>query len=183
MLIDACEILKEKQLRFECHFVGSWVDISGEQFNSDIERKGLTGYVFGHGGKYKEAKSEFFEQSDIFVFPTYYHNETFGLVNLEAMQYALPVIATNEGGIGDIVIDKVTGFIIDQQDPDALAAKIEMLIKDPSLACRMGSEGRKRYESLYTISHFENRLNDILQDAISKYSRSVSLNLSEPSVP
>lgn len=47
------------------------------------------------------------------MFPTYYHNECFPLVLLEAMQHGLPCISTNEGAISDIVDDGVTGYIVE----------------------------------------------------------------------
>lgn len=51
-----------------------------------------------------------FSKTDIFAFPTYYHNETFGLVNLEAMQYSIPFASTLEGEIPDVIDDGNTGF-------------------------------------------------------------------------
>jgi glycosyltransferase involved in cell wall biosynthesis len=54
----------------------------------------------------------FFEKSHIFVFPTFYYYECFPLVLLEAMQHALPVISTDEGGIPDIAETGITGYIV-----------------------------------------------------------------------
>ncbi len=166
VLVEACKILQQKSIEFECHFVGAWSDVSEEKFNSDILNNNLSDRVFGHGKKYGGEKNSFLHNSDIFVFPTYYHNETFGLVIIEAMEFALPVISTHEGGIPDVVIDGETGFLVPQQNAAALAEKIEILIKKPELRLQMGMAGKKRFEQLFTLERFENRLSDILKQAI-----------------
>ena len=63
------------------------------------------------GRKYGEEKERLFRESDIFVFPTYYDIECFPLVLLEAMQYGLPCVNTDEGGIRDIVVND-SGFTV-----------------------------------------------------------------------
>jgi glycosyltransferase involved in cell wall biosynthesis len=166
VLIEACKILKQKTIPFDCHFVGAWLDVSEEKFSNIIRNNNLTDCVFAHGEKYGEEKNLFFHNSDIFVFPTYYHNETFGLVIIEALEFALPVVSTPEGGIPDVIIDGETGFLIPQQNAVALAEKIEILIKKPELRLQMGMAGKKRFEQLFTFEIFENRLSDILKQAI-----------------
>ncbi|HWD88257.1 MAG TPA: glycosyltransferase family 4 protein [Mucilaginibacter sp.] len=165
VLLDACKLLRDKGVKFECHFVGAWSDISEKEFKVEVERNGLQEYVFAHGGKYGTEKGEFFYNSDVFIFPTYYHNETFGLVNLEAMQFSLPVISTTEGGISEVVSDGITGFLVPQRNITALARKIETLVNDTALRHKMGEEGKKKYYSYFTIEKFEERLTNILKDA------------------
>lgn len=166
VLLDACKLLKEKNVDFECHFVGDWFDISKEELDKRVRLANLTKHVFAYGKKLGEEKSVFFNNSDIFVFPTFYHKETFGLVNVEAMQYGLPVISTPEGGIPDVVVDGETGFLVPQQNATALAEKIELLIKHPEMRLQMGAAGKNRFDKLFTIEKFENRLSEILQQAI-----------------
>ncbi|MGZ3944948.1 MAG: glycosyltransferase family 4 protein [Mucilaginibacter sp.] len=165
VLLDACKLLKYKGVNFECHFVGAWSDISESEFKGEVEKNGLQNHVFAHGGKYGAEKGKFFFNSDVFIFPTYYHNETFGLVNLEAMQFSLPVISTTEGGISEVVSDGVTGFLVPQRNVTALARKIELLINDPVLRHKMGEAGRERYYNNFTIGKFEERLVNILKDS------------------
>ena len=165
VLLDACKLLKYKDIKFECHFVGAWSDISEKEFRSEVEKNGLQQHVFAHGGKYGAEKGQFFHDSDIFIFPTYYHNETFGLVNLEAMQFSLPVISTTEGGISEVVSDGNTGFLVPQRNVTALARKIETLVNDAELRHKMGEAGKERYYSYFTIAKFEERLVNILRDS------------------
>lgn len=166
VLLDACKLLKEKGIDFECHFVGAWFDVTEEDFNKRVQTADLSGHVFAHGKKYGDEKLTFFNNTDIFIFPTYYHNETFGLVIVEAMQFALPIIATPEGGIPDVVVDGETGFLVPQHNATKLSLKIEQLIKNPELRYKMGVAGEKRFFDLFTIDKFEIRLAEILNEAI-----------------
>lgn len=165
VLLDACKILKYKGVKFECHFIGAWSDISESDFIQEVEKSGLQQYVFAYGGKYGTDKDRFFSDSDVFIFPTY--NETFGLVNLEAMQFSLPVISTSEGGILDVVSEGVTGFLVPKRNVTALARKIEVLINDAALRHKMGEAGKERYHANFTKEKFEERLVNILKDSVS----------------
>ena len=98
----------------------------------------------------EKKKIKFFRTSDIFVFPTYYERETFGIVNIEAMSWGLPVISSTEGAIPEIVQDGVTGFIVNPKSPEEIADKIMILINNSDLRIKMGMKGREVYKSKYT---------------------------------
>lgn len=115
------------------------------------------------GRRYGAEKNVFWQDADIFVFPTFYDNETFGLVNLEAMEYALPVISTNEGGIPDIVVNGQTGYTVDKNNPEALADALERLFRNPELGVQMGKIGRKRFEEMFTEETFERNIRECLK--------------------
>lgn len=119
--------------------------------------------AFYHGKKYNEDKEEYFKHSDIFVFPTFYPNECFPLVLLEAMQQGLPCISTNEGGISGIIDDGKTGFIVEKRNPVQLAEKIEVLLKDKKLRKYMGAAGKIKFDEEFTLSKFEEKMECILQ--------------------
>ena len=92
----------------------------------------------------------------VFVCPSIY--EPLGIVNLEAMACATPVVATATGGIPEVVEDGVTGLLVpfdpvdgatrEPRDPDgfarALAERIDRLLADPAAAAAMGAAGRAR---------------------------------------
>ena len=168
VLLDACEQLMKNKICFECHFVGGWLDVSEDDFNKIIKEKKLDEFVFVHGPKYNDDKYYFFNNANVFVFPTFYHYETFGLVNLEAMQHKLPIVSTPEGGIPDVVIHGETGFLVPQHDAAALAEKLTLLIQDAGLRNQMGEAGKKRYKSLFTIEKFENNMVNILRTVANK---------------
>lgn len=89
-------------------------------------------------------------------------NEAFGLVLLEAMEHALPCIATDEGGISDIVDEGETGFIVSKRNANILADKIEYLLIHPEERMRMGKLGYKKFKNQFTVGKFEERLAEIL---------------------
>lgn len=166
VLLEACRILKDKGIDFECTFVGGEGDISSNTFYKKTRELNLIDQVVYIGKKYGEEKNQIFSESDIFVFPTFYHNETFGLVNLEAMQHYLPVVSTFEGGIPSVVDDGVTGYLVPGRDIEVLADKLEYLILNPLTRIRMGIAGRKKYEEKFTLPIFENRIVDILNNEL-----------------
>lgn len=164
VLLKACILLQQKGLDFECNFVGGEGDIGREQFLKFLIKNNLTGCVKYSGQLFNEAKQQAFSEADIFAFPTLF--ETFGLVNLEAMQHYLPVVSTPEGGIPDVVENGVTGYLTPTNDAEALAEKLNILINNPELRVKMGKAGRQKYEKEFTLEIFEQNLNKILQKSI-----------------
>ena len=164
VLLDACQILKDKNIPFRCIYVGVEGDITALQFENKVQQMGLQNDVYYQGKKYGIEKEKAFSQSDIFVFPTY--NETFGLVNLEAMQFSLPIISTDEGAIPELVSDGSTGYIVPKRDAQALADKLEILITNAELRNEMGQAGKRLYEEKFTIEIFEKRIVEILQTVL-----------------
>jgi glycosyltransferase involved in cell wall biosynthesis len=90
----------------------------------------------------------FLAQIGIFILPS--RSEGLGLVAVEAMAAGRPVIATNVGGIPEVVVDGETGVLVPPEDPAALAAAIHSLLADPVLAARMGQAGRRRARELFS---------------------------------
>ena len=166
VLLEACKILKAKNIAFICDFVGAWTEVSEEELQAHTQKLGLAEQVVFHGRKTGAAKAAFLQNADIFVFPTFYHNECFPLVNLEAMQFSLPVISTMVGGIPDMVVDGKTGYLIPTNNSILLAEKLACLINDPATRRAMGAEGRKRYEQHFTLEKFELNMSNILNAAI-----------------
>lgn len=167
ILLEACRILKEKDIDFICDFVGKESkDINFELFNEAIKRKGLINNVFYHGPKYGEEKETYWNNASVFAFPTF--DDCFPLVVLEAMQHGVPVITTNEGGIPDIVINGETGYICERKNVQQLAEKIEILLNSAILRKQMGHAGFKRYKEFFTQDSFEKRISECLHSAISQ---------------
>lgn len=169
VLLDACKILKEKGYKFCCNFVGGESkQITKEIFEKEVEKRGLGEAVIYQGPQYGREKEAYFESADIFVFPTYYNNECFPLVLLEAMQYKLPIVTTNEGGIPDVVQTGVNGIVCKRKDAVSLSAAIEELLTDKEKHTTLGNKGYERYKASYTLRCFENNITEILLSQISK---------------
>ncbi len=77
---------------------------------------------------------------DVFVAPSRY--ESFGLIYVEAMRHAKPVVGCRVGGVPDVVTDGETGLLTPPGDASALADALIRLLADPGLRYRMGRAGR-----------------------------------------
>jgi len=166
VLLEACSLLIQKGIDFDCNFIGAEGDIDSSQFNEKVKSLGIEGNAKYLGGKYGSDKKDYLTKADIFAFPTFYPNECFPLVLLEAMSYSLPVVSTFEGGIPDEVEDGVTGFVIEQKNVTALAEKLEILILNPELRKQMGKAGRQKFENEFNLNQFEEGLKKILQKTV-----------------
>ena len=162
VLLDACSLLQQKNIDFECDFIGAEGDITISQFNKKIIQQQLNSKVHYLGKKYGKEKNEILEKADIFAFPTYYSNECFPLVLLEAMSAGLPVVSTFEGGIPDIVQEDVTGFVVPQRDSIALSIQLERLILNPELRYKMSNAARNKFENEFKFDIFQQRMIKIL---------------------
>ncbi len=162
VLLEALAILKDQQIDFFCNFIGGEGDISRAGFKQQVEAYGLQNNVNYLGSLYGDQKHEALANADIFVFPTHY--ETFGLVNLEAMQFGLPVVSTREGAIPDVIVDGKTGLLAEPKDAPKLARHLKQLIENKTMREAMGNAGKQRYKEKYTLAKFEKNINKILEE-------------------
>lgn len=80
---------------------------------------------------------------EVFVSPAV-GQESFGIALVEAMAAGLPVVATDIPGYREVVTDGVEGLLVPPRDPEALAAGLVRVLRDPGLARRLGEAGRER---------------------------------------
>lgn len=166
VLLEAANILKSQNHMFKLNLVGAPRDNIMNKMNEFIREYSLQNHILSMGPKYGKDKKEAFQNADVFVFPTFYPQETWGLVNIEAMQASLPVISTNEGAIPDIIDDGITGFIVKKQDGYDLAEKIAIWLKDEKLRIEMGKKGKEKFLNNYTYEIFEKRIVEVFNKSI-----------------
>lgn len=142
----------------------------GEELSSleeEADNLGIRGNVKFLG--FREDVPSLLQAMDVFVLPSL--SEGLPLSVLEAFALQKPVVATNVGGIPEIVKDGSTGYLVPPKNPEALAEKILMLLRDPQKAANIGQAGRKRaeeafgleqmirkYQSLYDHDHWGSQL-------------------------
>jgi glycosyltransferase involved in cell wall biosynthesis len=103
---------------------------------------------------------------DLFIQPG--EPEAFGLVNVEAMAMAKPVIAFNHGALPEIVIDGETGLLVGAGDEAAMAAAAVDLLRNPSLKVRMGQAGQARARTCFTIERVVIQVTQVFHAVIGK---------------
>jgi glycosyltransferase involved in cell wall biosynthesis len=93
--------------------------------------------------------------------------ESFGLVLVEAMFSGLPVVATNVGGIADIVVPGETGLLVPTHEPRALAEAIQRLSTDGESRQRLGRAGLLRAEQMFGAARYVNDVDALYQELVS----------------
>ncbi|MBL1155971.1 MAG: glycosyltransferase family 4 protein [Ignavibacteriota bacterium] len=164
--IDAMKILNNKGIVFNAVIVGAEGDISEKELEKILIENSLQDRIKYLGPKFGEDKIKIYEATDILVFPTL--EDIWGNVNLEAMQFGIPIIATREGAIPEIIDDKITGFLVDKNQPDQIADKVEILSIDAELRKKMGEAGRKKFLEKYTFEIFEENMKRVFETILSK---------------
>jgi len=113
-------------------------------------------------GKVSDSElQESFEWADVFAMPS--KGEGFGLVYLEAMQYALPVVACPVRGAKHVVDDGVNGLFVDYGSPDELVKTFERL-RDRELRKKLGQRGRRDVETRFSYERFRQDFEKIFRD-------------------
>lgn len=107
---------------------------------------------------------KFYADADMVAIPSL--KEATSIAGLEAMASARAVVATNVGGLPEIIQDEVTGLLVPARDPLALAAAIERLIKTPALRLRLGEAARQRVEKEFTWSQTARQTERVYERAI-----------------
>jgi glycosyltransferase involved in cell wall biosynthesis len=99
-------------------------------------------FISFEGFKQKEEIVKYYAEADCFLFPSEY--DIWGLVLVEAMAVGLPCIASvNAGATHDLILDGVTGFAMDFENPNEIIKKIEMIFDDCQHAQRIGEEASR----------------------------------------
>lgn len=123
-------------------------DPEGARLRWVAEECGVSDRVLMPGRVLHDAMPALYRGTDVVVCTPWY--EPFGMVPLEAMASGVPVVATAVGGMKDTVQDGVTGTLVHEHDPAAVAAAIRPYLQDGGLRERTGLAGRARACARYS---------------------------------
>lgn len=112
------------------------------------------------------AKENLFLQTDILVLPSYH--ESFGLSLIEAMSYAIPIVASTGGSIPEVVDDRKDGYLVEPGDISDLADKLVLLIENKELRLTLGQNGRDHVEREFCEELFCKKLSDLYDSIINR---------------
>jgi glycosyltransferase involved in cell wall biosynthesis len=113
----------------------------------------------------KEDVEELYRGARFVVLPSLWF-ETFGLVAAEAMSHGVPVIASNMGGLTEVVDDGATGFLFEPGNAEDLANKMSVLWSNAALCRRMGRTAREKVIREYSEDAHYRRLMAVYETAI-----------------
>jgi len=130
---------------------------------AEVGRQGLSRRVELLGAR--ADIPELLVRSDVFVLSS--RSEGFPVSVLEAMAAALPVVATDVGGVAEAVEDGETGFLVPATDAEALARALERLLADGELRRRLGAAGRARALSLFDLPRYRAAYEELYRERLS----------------
>ncbi len=163
ILLQACSRLRHVGLAFSLRCVGAF---DSAEFEGEVRRfvagHGLDELVHFAGVLTGDEKARAYARASIFCFPSHYHNESFGVVLVEAMSFALPIVATRWRGTPEVVGDDGGALVVEPRDPAAFATALETLLRAPELRAAMGARNRQRYLERYTVEAYRSNLEGAL---------------------
>lgn len=117
---------------------------------------GIEKSIIWAGAKTQEETFSLYGIADIVVVPSKF--EGFGLTAAEAMAAGVPVVASDVGGLRDVVDDQSTGFLVSYNDPQRLSDAILRLLHDDVLSKTMGIAGREKVERQFSLLQYQSSL-------------------------
>lgn len=176
-VLEAVAILRktmgiQSEVVFAGHFLSSPDDpvpMSPEQaearFHEYIVANDLTGVARYVGPVIGRAKRRLLEASDFFLLPTRYFTEGQPVSIVEAMAHGCVVISTDYRAIPDMVIDGVTGVLIEPDRPDRIAAAVWQIVAEPDRYAAMSQAAVERYKKFYTMERYLDAIIPLLEQA------------------
>ncbi len=163
-LIDACAALDG--LPFRCLLIGQGP--MEDEMRARIARLGLQGKVEVAGTRNETEIAGLLARSSIFALACVTAgdggSDNLPTVIMEAMAAGVPVVSTATAGVPEMVVDGVTGRLVAQKSPDALARAIRELLEDPARGEQMGVAARERCRELFDIRRTAETLRNLLKD-------------------
>jgi colanic acid/amylovoran biosynthesis glycosyltransferase len=152
-LIRACAILAGERTPFRCAIVGKGP--LREQLAGLVAELGLEGRVELAGPLPRERLVDLYPRASALAAPCVVgsdgNRDGLPTVLVEAMALGVPVVATDVTGIPELVEDGLTGLLVPQRDPAALAAAVRQLFSDPDGASALARRARERVEARFDL--------------------------------
>jgi glycosyltransferase involved in cell wall biosynthesis len=150
-LLTACSLLRKQNLDFTLTLAGD--GSLARQLKRQAQRLGLTDLVRFPGFLKHNELSRYMLESDLLVMPSVIapSGGRDGIPNviMEAYAHGLPVVATDVAGIKEVVVTGETGHLVEQRNPQGLAAAISALAANPQEAARLARNGNKRVLAMF----------------------------------
>jgi glycosyltransferase involved in cell wall biosynthesis len=140
VLLDAFARLVREGRDVRLHLVGDGPDRA--ELEARCARAQLNQRVVFHGWRNYDDVAALYRQADIAVLASF--DEGIPVALMEAMAMQIPCVATNVGGLPELIQDGVNGLLVPASDAEGLAQALARLFGDTSLRCRLGQAARDR---------------------------------------
>ena len=157
-VIEALPAVIQQIPTLNYYVIGDGTDL--ERHKVIAREKGLTDRVHFLGSVSDSTLQAHFRACDAFVMPS--SGEGFGIVYLEAMQHGKPVLAARSGAAPEVVLDGVTGRLVEYGNKEQVARTLIELCLDDEQRRRLGSAGHQRLQENFTFGHFKETFTEIL---------------------
>jgi D-inositol-3-phosphate glycosyltransferase len=135
-----------------------------ERLKAVADEEGVSDQVIFIGQKPRQELKFYYSAADVFISTPWY--EPFGITPVEAMACGTPVIGSNVGGIKYTVVHNKTGFLVEPNDPEALAAYAARLFSDPALIDQFGRHGIQRVNNHFTWRKVARAIADLYEEVV-----------------
>lgn len=141
------------------------------ELNKTLEQMGLQDRVFLRGEIPDELLQALFATCDVVCLPSLERTEAFGVVLVEAMRYGRVVVASDipGSGVGWVVKNGESGFLVPPGDEDALRFIFQHLIKKPEVLNESGEKGTKRFDERFHILPVGRQINRIYEEVSTEF--------------
>jgi glycosyltransferase involved in cell wall biosynthesis len=168
VMIEALGVLRQRGVDARVTFGGDWGSATyREECLARVAALGLDDVVSFVGRVDDDGKRALLARSDVAVFVPV-RPEGLPWVVLEAMAAGLPVVATPQGTIPELVVDDDSGYLVAIGDAGELAARLEELAGDAEARRAMGQRGRRRIEDVYEESKTHAALVGVILESIER---------------
>jgi glycosyltransferase involved in cell wall biosynthesis len=132
-----------------------------QQLKAEVIAAGLERFVHIRPAVSGEEKIGLFRLADLFIYPSYH--EGMPMAVMEAMACGLPIIATQVGGLPDLVCPGFNGLLVPAGQPDQLADAVHELVANPGIRYSMRVNSFRLAQENFDIEKLVSRLLDIYQ--------------------
>jgi len=160
-LIDAINILKDHIPNIRLLIVGDGP--IRKEIEQKIVQDGLVNHVFLTG--HQADPPPYIKAMDIVVLPSY-SNEATSQALPQAMAMKRPIIATNIGGLPEVVIHEKTGLLVPPRDVESIAATIQRLFDEPELRIQLANSGYRHILEHFTFSHMIDKTESVYRSIL-----------------
>ncbi|GAA3915318.1 glycosyltransferase family 4 protein [Litoribacillus peritrichatus] len=166
-LLQAIPLVNEK---VEVHLDIVGLGKAKEECERLAQALNIEDQVTFHGFVEDDELEQMYADADVFVLPSVVDNkgdtEGLGVVLVEALSFKTPVVASDVGGISDVIINEKTGLLVEERSAESLASAIVKILTDETLAATVVDQGLKHAQHYFSWQRIVEKVDSVSQRVI-----------------